>query len=157
VFIGDWLAASVLLIAARAFLLWLRRAFALRTPGRRSALIVGASDAGELALRLLRQQAGASFRAIGFLDDDPGKRYRRIAGVPVVGRVNELEPVARRLRVDLVVLSEDKPAPEVEETCRFLGIDCRVFTLPTLPTIEDLPIRDASTVGLLSTQSRQAP
>ncbi len=156
VFIADWLTASVLLIAARAFLIWLRRAFAVRTPGTRSVVIVGASDAGELALRLLRQ-AGASFQVIGFLDDDPGKRYRRIAGVPVVGRVNELGALTGRLRVDLVVVSGDESVPAVEETCRTLGIECQVFTVPALATAEDLPIRDGGMIRFASTPSRQAP
>jgi UDP-GlcNAc:undecaprenyl-phosphate GlcNAc-1-phosphate transferase len=155
VFIADWLTASVLLLAARAFLIWLRRAFAVRTPGTRSVVIVGASDPGELALRLLRQ-AGASFQVIGFLDDDPGKRYRRIAGVPVVGRVSELGAIAGRLHVDLVVASGPETVDEVEDVCRTLGIECQVFSVPALATAGDLPIRDGGMIRFAARPSRQA-
>ena len=42
---------------------------------------------------------------VGFLDDDPAKAHRWIAGVPVRGTIDDLERVLRRYSVDEVVLS----------------------------------------------------
>ncbi len=136
VFILDWLLASLLFLGARALVLWLRRWFALRPrAGERRVVIVGASDPGELALRALSQQKGASYRTIGFLDDDPGKRYRQIAGVPVLGNTDELESIIRRLAPDLVI-DTGTSTTKVRETCRAAGIEWRAFAIPAFAVLE---------------------
>lgn len=135
VFLLDWLFASVLVVGSRAFLLWLQHWFAARPrAGDRRVLIVGATESGSLALRLLRRSPEVSHRAVGFLDDDPGKQQRRIMGIPVVGTTEDLERVAEELRVDLVVVAlEDLASPAADRSrraCVALGIECREFLVP---------------------------
>ncbi len=131
-FIFDWLFACALIVGARSFLLWLRHWFATRPrTGQRRVLVVGAGDAGALALRLLTHATDAAYRPVGFLDDDPGKRYRQVSGVPVVGKVADVETVAGKLRVELVVLALDGRGDSrgVREACDRLGIECREFAV----------------------------
>ena len=138
IFIVDWLVASLLFVGARALLLWLRRWFALRPRlGERRVLIVGASDAGELALRVLRQQPEGSYRMVGFLDEDTGKRSRRIGGVAVVGEIAELEAVVRRLEPDLILDTGVASPGKVREVCRELGIEWRPFAIPMLGLLDN--------------------
>jgi UDP-GlcNAc:undecaprenyl-phosphate GlcNAc-1-phosphate transferase len=137
IFILDWLVASLLFVGARTLLLWLRRWFALRPRlGERRVLIVGASDAGELALRVLRQQPEGSYRMIGFLDDDAGKRSRQIGGVPVLGGTTELEAIARHSKPDLILDTGAASPGKIREICRELGIEWRPFAIPTLATLD---------------------
>jgi UDP-GlcNAc:undecaprenyl-phosphate GlcNAc-1-phosphate transferase len=133
VFLLDWLLATAFLIGSRGFLLWLRQWFALRPrPGERRALIVGATEVGAAALRLIGRLEDRTVRAVGFLDDDLGTRHRSIGGVPIVGRTQDLEEIARRLRVDLVVLTVDRgmhATARLQASCEELGIEWREIVI----------------------------
>jgi UDP-GlcNAc:undecaprenyl-phosphate GlcNAc-1-phosphate transferase len=130
----NWLLASALLIGSRASLVWLRYWFAVR-PGvdARRVLIIGATDTGALALRLISRTRGTPYQVVGFLDDDPGKRYRRIAGVPIVGTTADLRSALARYHVDLVLYANDLPVSDpsligrMEETSRSFGAEWRQF------------------------------
>ena len=148
----------MLFVGARALLLWLRRWFALRPRlGERRVLIVGASDAGELALRVLRQQPEGSYRMVGFLDEDSGKRFRQIGGVPVVGEIAELEVIARRLEPDLILDTGAASPGKVREICRELGIEWRPFAIPTLATLDNIsPLAERARPHVVAEAARQA-
>ncbi len=130
----DALLSVALLIGSRSFLLWLRHVFASRPrDGQRRVLIVGANDGGALALRLLNRAGETAYRPVGFLDDDPGKRYRRVDGVPIVGRLEDLARTVESLRADLVVVALDRDDPDTErvrELCGQLGVEYRDFLVP---------------------------
>jgi len=69
-------------------------------------LIYGAGESGQvLGWRLLNQMEGRSFRLIGFLDDDPGKRGLRIHGKRVLGGRSDLAAIVAHERIDLVILA----------------------------------------------------
>ena len=132
----NWLLAAGLVVGVRASLVWLRQWFAVRPlADARRVLIIGATDTGALALRLISQR-GSSLNAVGFLDDDPGKRYRRVAGVPVVGTISDLESVLERHRIELVLYANDLPLPEagrldsLRDTCARFGAEWREFAVP---------------------------
>ena len=134
VLVLDWLLAAALVIGFRASLVWLRHWFTLRPQrGARKVLIIGATDAGALALRLIARMSDARYEAVGFLDDDPGKRYRRIAGVPIVGTTDDLATVLAKYHVDLVLYANDLPVSDeslvdrLEATCRNFGAEWRQF------------------------------
>jgi UDP-GlcNAc:undecaprenyl-phosphate GlcNAc-1-phosphate transferase len=155
VFVLDWLVAGLLVVGARASLVWLRQWFARRPrQGERRVIIIGASDIGELARRLLGHQEG-SYRTIGFLDDDRGKQYRQIGGVPVLGATTELEGIARRLKPDLILDTGSGSPGKVRETCRELDIEWRPFAIPALATLEDkAPVPEAASVRSLADAAR---
>lgn len=128
----DWILLTALVIGARVFLVWLfdwgdRRE---RSSDRR-ALIVGAAAQGQVAMRYLARAEPVSYRTLGFIDDDKGKRYRRLAGLPVLGNISELEAVVRTNRVEVVVIALPDPvkATRVREICDELGVECREFAL----------------------------
>ena len=132
VFVLDAVLASALLVGSRSFLVWLRQSFASR-PGdnARRVLIVGATDRGLSAMRLLTKSGDVAYRAVGFLDDDPGKRYRNVAGVPVVGTLDDIVSALVKYEVDLVVVAEqDHDTTVVRHACQSAGVELREFLVP---------------------------
>lgn len=128
VLLMDGIILMLLIASSRLFLLWLRDWFGRRPRlASRRVLIVGASEKGELVLRLMLRSKDTTYHLAGFLDDDPGKQRRRIAGVPVLGRVSDLSEVAQRASADLVVVAIDQEDRRelVREGCARLGIELR--------------------------------
>jgi UDP-GlcNAc:undecaprenyl-phosphate GlcNAc-1-phosphate transferase len=124
--------ASLLTISAvgvRLGLKALRYHFALKwRDGLKRVLIVGAGDAGELAVREMMQNQSLQLKPVGFLDDDPLKQRARIHGVQVLGSRGSLLEVVRRLAVDEVVIampSMSSVTREVANACREANIECR--------------------------------
>lgn len=128
VLLMDGVFLAVLVSGSRLFFVWLRQWSEGRPrAGSRRVLIVGASERGQLALRLLVRNREVAYVPAGFLDDDPGKHRRRIAGVPVLGRTTELSDMVRRHAVDLVVLAlpDDRIREEVRAACAQAGVEMR--------------------------------
>lgn len=134
VLVFDAFLAAAFLMSARVFILWLRSLFVDRPrAGARRTLIVGANDRGVVALRLLRRSTEAPYHVVGFIDDDPGKRYRRVAGVSIVGTTDQLQDEITRLRADLVVVAidpDDPAAQRVQACCATLQVERREFLVP---------------------------
>lgn len=72
--------------------------------GRKNFLILGAGDAGTMLARELQRQSDWG-RIIGFLDDDPKKAKQSIAGVRVLGTIDDLERVVMRHHIDQVFIT----------------------------------------------------
>jgi UDP-GlcNAc:undecaprenyl-phosphate GlcNAc-1-phosphate transferase len=74
----------------------------------RAAIIYGAGDGGQVALRELLNNDELGLAPVGFIDDDPGKCRRMIHGYPVYGELSQLAAVIDRHNVEVVILSSDK-------------------------------------------------
>jgi UDP-GlcNAc:undecaprenyl-phosphate GlcNAc-1-phosphate transferase len=70
---------------------------------RRRTLIVGAGRSGRSLLRELRETPGE--HVVGFVDDNPSLRRRRMQGVPVLGGLDEIERVLDEARPDVVLVT----------------------------------------------------
>ena len=129
VFLIDMLICTMLIGAAR---FWERGvAHTLSSlVGRRDQrrdLIVGAGRSGRSLLRELRETPGE--RVIGFVDDDPHLRRRRIQGVQVVGGIEEIGWVLGRYEPDSVLVTiPEAPRDRLDailEACSRAGVPCR--------------------------------
>jgi UDP-GlcNAc:undecaprenyl-phosphate/decaprenyl-phosphate GlcNAc-1-phosphate transferase len=84
---------------------------------RRRVLVVGAGGAGRGVARDLR--AEGDVRVVGFLDDNPRLRGRRVQGVPVLGTTGDAGSVVASARADeLVVTIPDAAAARLEVVAR---------------------------------------
>ena len=72
---------------------------------RRPALVVGAGWAGEVLVEALARSQLKDYRVVGFIDDDPKKQGRVIAGVPVLGGRQALLPALRAQQGAEVILA----------------------------------------------------
>jgi FlaA1/EpsC-like NDP-sugar epimerase len=93
---------------------------ATRNKRSRRVLVYGAGAFGRLLVREMRANQHWHMNPVGFLDDDPAKMHRWIAGVPVRGAIEDLERVLGRFAVDEVVLSSPAINGHVEERIRLV-------------------------------------
>lgn len=104
---------------------------------RRRVLVLGAGDAGEVLIRELIRIYGHRYEPVGFLDDAPNKQNERIHGVPVIGKIDDVELLAKRERIDEIILAmpsmTGKEIRRVVELCRPTGASLR-----TLPSVDSL-------------------
>jgi FlaA1/EpsC-like NDP-sugar epimerase len=100
-------------------------------------LIIGAGNSGDQLLRETYNYPVLGYKAVGFLDDDPGKRDRAIHGVPIFGGVDLLPQVLKPYRVDEIIISI--PSATGSEMRRIVEICQNSGTLyKTLPAISQI-------------------
>ena len=94
-------------------------------------LLVGAGSAGSMALREMQRQRPARMRAAGFVDDDPAKRGAVIHGARVLGGIDDLPALIRRLRPGEVVVTMARPPRDVVRRvvghCEAQGVPVRII------------------------------
>lgn len=92
---------SVVRLATRAVFNELRR----RGVNVKTVLVVGAGALGQRFLEAMQQHRELGFKAVGLLSRHPEKVGSTVAGVPVLGGLDELERVLDETPVDQVVLA----------------------------------------------------
>jgi FlaA1/EpsC-like NDP-sugar epimerase len=135
----DWAATILLLGGIRT--VWrsvreeLRPLFS-RVPAR-TALIVGANQAGEMIARGLQATSSKPYYVVGFLDDDPNLRQTRVAGLEVFGDIEDARAVIARRGVDEVIVQSGsitgKRFRQLLADCTETGAELKV-----LPGIDQL-------------------
>ena len=124
VFIINGILLGILMLASRlSFRALGEFASRHRSTGRR-ALIYGAGDGGMILVRELRTNTRYDFRVLGFLDDNPTKWSRHIAGLSVVGGGRQLPMLIERLRPDAILLSttlDDQRLQQLHDVCARTG------------------------------------
>jgi UDP-GlcNAc:undecaprenyl-phosphate GlcNAc-1-phosphate transferase len=128
VFVIDAFICSVLIVGSRFAERALARALSLiRDRDGSRIVIVGAGRTGRSLLRELRDTPGE--RVIGFVDDDPRLRGRRLQGIPVLAGLLEVERVLDRNRPDTVLVTIPEAPRErldaVVAACEAAGVPCR--------------------------------
>jgi FlaA1/EpsC-like NDP-sugar epimerase len=106
--------------------------------GRR-VLVAGAGNAGTMAVREMQRNPQLDMAPVGFVDDDPVKLGKRIAGLPVFGPTSAIPAMADRERIDQVVIAMPTAPGSVVRTlvdaCREAGV--RSQTLPGVSELLD--------------------
>jgi UDP-GlcNAc:undecaprenyl-phosphate GlcNAc-1-phosphate transferase len=104
----------------------LRALGSLRAAGARRTLIVGAGRTGRSLHRELRETPGE--RVVGFLDDNPRLRRRRVQGASVHGTLADVTSALARTRADRVLVTIPDASRErlelVIAACRESGVTC---------------------------------
>jgi FlaA1/EpsC-like NDP-sugar epimerase len=90
-------------------------------------VIIGAGRAGRSLLRELRETPGE--HVVGLVDDDARLRSRRLQGAPVLGGIDELEPILEAAQPDAVLVTIPDASRErldaVVAACERAGVRCR--------------------------------
>jgi len=109
---------------------------------RRRVLLVGAGRSGRSLARELREDAAV--RVVGFLDDNPSVRRRRVHGVVVLGALDEIGPALDSATPDEVLITIPNVIPErlelISRACAQADVACRLVhrrTETTVPTLAE--------------------
>jgi UDP-GlcNAc:undecaprenyl-phosphate GlcNAc-1-phosphate transferase len=126
-FLIDALFCASLIAASRFAERTVVQAWALRDRSARRSLIVGAGRTGRSLMRELRETPGE--RVVGFLDDNPRLRRRRLHGVSVLGGTHEVGAVLDRHDIDIVFVTipnaDRERLDEITAACAAAAVRCR--------------------------------
>ncbi len=129
VFIIDWLLLFVFILGARILERIYKEIFDQVSLNGRKVLIYGAGDAGEFALREMKNNRILQYKPVGFLDDDEEKIGRRIHGIPVLGSRMDIAQVVKHKEIDELIIAiprlQKDIFEEVMDFCRGLDIGCK--------------------------------
>lgn len=102
------------------------RLFKERRDDRKKLLIIGAGDCGEKIIREIRDNVELKYHVMGFLDDNPVKKGKKIHGIPVLGTIEDIVSVAKRFPIDetLIAIPSATSAQmrEIVDHCKLSGI-----------------------------------
>jgi Undecaprenyl-phosphate glucose phosphotransferase len=114
------------LIAGRLLLRALVRGWARQGRLGRRTIIVGSDESGETLVEALRNQADSDIEILGVFDDrNDSRALETCAGVPKLGKVDDIVEFARRTRVDLVLF-----ALPISAEARILEMLKKLWVLP---------------------------
>ncbi|MGQ9921339.1 MAG: sugar transferase [Desulfobacca sp.] len=134
VFVIDWFCLTTLLVGYRALAKKLYLHYK-RPPGtdtvKTPVLIWGAGDCGELCLRFLQKEQQPAYEIIGFIDDDPKKRGKRLGGVKILGDRHHLSIIRQLFKVEQVFIAVANISPparqQLLDSCRQAGLLPQIF------------------------------
>ena len=89
-------------------------------------LILGAGDAGEMAIRWMMMNPEFGYHPIGIIDPDRNKKGLQIHGVPVLGDYDQIESILNKKKITGVVLTDamkisDDKIMNILSVCRSNG------------------------------------
>jgi len=128
-----------LLVASSRLALRLRpHAASLRNrEAQKRVLVVGAGRFGRSLARELREDG--TVRVVGFLDDNPRVRRRRVQGIVVLGALDEIAVALESARPDEVVVTipdaDSRQMGKVTAACSAAGVACHVVQRQTRTTV----------------------
>jgi FlaA1/EpsC-like NDP-sugar epimerase len=131
--------------------------FTNHIPGsQKQVLIVGAGDAGAMAVREIKNRNYRDGRPIGFIDDAKTKQRLHLMGLPVLGTRKDIQRIVKGHNVDEVVIAmpsaSGEAIREIVQICEDTGVEIKI-----LPGVYDLlsgkvtanPIRQVQVEDLL--------
>lgn len=107
IYVLDFLLTVMLFGGMRFAIRMFRESFrpAIRNTSGKRTLIIGAGDAGEIALRSLMKDYMGVYQVVGFLDDDPAKRNMSIHGYPILGTIADAPRLVKDLEITEVLVA----------------------------------------------------
>ncbi len=127
----DWL--ILIMVVGGSRVIFKLTAERLRQPKfdrRKSVIIVGAEDTGELLVREFIKRPTLGYKPVGFVDNNLEKIGVRIHGVKVIGKISQLAQVARVKKVDEVIIALPESSGEeiknIIRDCQNAHISCRI-------------------------------
>ncbi|KPU27360.1 nucleoside-diphosphate sugar epimerase [Caloranaerobacter sp. TR13] len=117
-------------------------------------MIIGAGDAGAMVIKELKNHKDLNSKPVAVIDDDEKKEGQRINGVPVLGQRWDIVSVARKKKIDEIIIAipsaSKKDIREIVEECK--RTKCKLKILPgmfelidgkvTINDIRDVQIED---------------
>jgi UDP-GlcNAc:undecaprenyl-phosphate/decaprenyl-phosphate GlcNAc-1-phosphate transferase len=90
-------------------------------------LVYGAGDGGEVVVRECRKNSHVHYQPIGFLDDDPRKEGRTVAGLRIFGGAEKLPEILQHKKIEGCIISSPSilangHAEQIRSVCQEQGL-----------------------------------
>ncbi len=112
--------------------------FTVRNKEQKKVLIIGAGDAGVLALRELKKRDFHEGLPVGFIDDSKSKISLNVQGFPVLGSREDIPEIVERYQVDEIIIAIPSASGdairEIVEICK----ETKAASLKILPGVHDI-------------------
>jgi len=112
--------------------------FSVRNRDEKKILIIGAGDAGVLALRELKKRDYQEGMPVGFIDDSKTKINLHVQGLPVLGSREDIPQIVEKYKVDEIIIAIPSASAdavrEIVEVCK----DTDATSLKILPGVYDI-------------------
>jgi exopolysaccharide biosynthesis polyprenyl glycosylphosphotransferase len=99
-----------------------------------NTIIIGCGDVGQMVARKLLNHPEYGVHLVGFLDDDPRERLPAVSDIPVLGSMQQLREVIRKLRIERVIVAFSRASHE--QTLELLrtsrDLDVQIDVVPRL-------------------------
>ncbi len=122
IFIIDWCLTLILIIGLRVatriyfekigkngglegFKLVILNIFRSKKRTGKQVVIIGAGNCGEKIVREIRDNASIQYNVVGFLDDDQKKIGKKIHGIPVIDKIDQIDHVVRNKEVGEIIIA----------------------------------------------------
>jgi FlaA1/EpsC-like NDP-sugar epimerase len=94
-------------------------------------LLIGAGDAGNLAVRELKKRADLGMTVVGFVDDDAKKFNTVIQGLSVLGSSAQIPALAKRMSIDEAIITianaSSRDIRRIVDICKDAGIKVKII------------------------------
>jgi FlaA1/EpsC-like NDP-sugar epimerase len=98
----------------------------------RRSLIIGAGAAGVMLVDEIKGNKSFEKNVVGFIDDNPKLKGKRIHGVPVLGMTKDVEEIADQYRIDSIVIAI--PSLSLQATTKLINqlekTGCQIKLMP---------------------------
>ncbi|MEP6915934.1 MAG: hypothetical protein ABJC89_09810 [Acidobacteriota bacterium] len=126
VFLIYGLVSTMLIVGSRASYVVLRNSYRHANTDGSPVLVYGAGSSGIAAVREIFENPKRGLRPVGFIDDDPGKLHKLIAGLPVVGSIRTVSQAIAKTEAGAVLIAiPELPSAHlrlVAEACGGVGV-----------------------------------
>ncbi len=132
VFVIDWMVLLLSVSGVRLAIRVIKESLeSLVNASGKRLLIMGAGDAGEIALREIKNNSNLGYIPVGFIDDNIQKIGRRIHGIPILGARKQLDSVVRKYNIEEILITVPSADPvrlhEIIIDCQSTGAAVRVM------------------------------
>lgn len=150
---GAILACVVLRVGHRSSVVWLRG----RDIDTRRVVLVGARDAGQLVWNTIRRRPELGYRVQGFVSDS-APVGSLVAGLPILGRTDQLGRVVRATQADEVIIAlagrSSSDLMNIVSLAEDEAVEIKIYPDTfQLITNDELSIGDLSDLPLLSVKN----
>jgi len=126
----------------------------------KKGLIVGAGLTGERIVRELLHSNKTRYYPIGFLDDDPSKQRIYIHNVQIIGKLNDLEDVLYKEKIDVLIIAIPSLSHKIIRNLYNIAKKYSVESVKIVPSINRLPesiisIKDLRDINLEDLLARE--
>jgi len=133
VFVIYWGLMLILVSLSRLSFRILDEGIKLRSQKGERTLIYGAGVGGQFALKEIEANQDLGLSLVGFVDDDPRLKGRKIQGYPVFGGGGELEEIIKRHQIKKIIVSFSAKGMEktkdIKALCLRIGTEVDVMQM----------------------------